>query len=1176
MGNQNFELQKQGFMASERYEELVTLCLINENPNDPASETEIGKSYLLYKPTSPEAVKYFLRAAEAGDTSAMHLLGICCKYGFGVSADPKKAYSYFRRAADLDYTPSAIHAALACECEPSEHGADFCTAFDLYIRAAAAGNAIAQYKVALYYERGNGVAQNFDEAFKWCRAAAMRGNIRAIATLGRYYEVGIGTKPSIQEAMHYYEMASNEKNIPAQYALRRLKPEYPVSKGLALFTEVHGRVFTALSEKYGEENVRGVFRPERSKEPLSLLICGLTADAVKKFCAYAYDVAFECFYKAAVYGIPEALWHTADYFMSGKYAIRNLPFAFELFSRAAEMGYMPAVWALGFFYERGECVPCDMARAVECFERAAEAGYNPAKLSLATLYETGTYFEADFEKAQSYYNSIDRERDILEPWVEMDLSFETVPAAEDVLQYRIYRFEEIRSEDTSKFFGAYGRIAETGNVYAMYRLAHMYEEGTSKSAKRPDRAFFYYKKAAEAGYAPAKSEYERFCAENPTVVAKYYASSESGENNTEKAFELYISAAQAGDCAAMLQTAKCYLEGIGTEKDEDTAYIWACRAKHAGQHVGLDFGRHVITYPDGIDETRIIKYFSKDSGDCASIFSLGCCAEVGFGTEKDVRQAAACYYNASENDYRWAHFAIARFYEENSGNARDLAYAYDRYRTALAESDPLAVHYFSVHYQEYAEKATNSPHDNALVCLIAYCTENGIGTEKNPYGAIEYYRLLAERGYAPAIWLLGRCIENGVAVEKNVSLALDKYREAAQSDFTPAMCDVGRIYETHYQNSAQAVIWYTSAVSKKNADGLYHLGKLVYKTDPEKGLSYVIAAAEKEHAYAQFFVGRHHEEAGDTEKALSWYERASEGDCSDADVRIGMHYIKMQDPADKRVAFEYFSRAAHKGNSDGMLQVAECIARGLGVQKNPIGAVKYYTRAALAGNMYAQYSLGSCYERGFGTEIDLKKAVEYYRMAAEQGHDDAQYALGSCCAKGKGIDQNMQMAVYWYEQALLKDNDKAGVALGICCENGQGGLRIDPERAVTLYRMSAGCGNYIAQYRLGLCYEKGKFVEQDSKQAFGWFLRSAEAGNTIAQFKVGECCFTGFGTDEDVQTAIEWYKRAANGKSADAARKLAWCYENGYGVEKNRAHAQEWYEKAIAFGSKTKKNTKRN
>ena len=44
----------------------------------------------------------------------------------------------------------------------------------------------------------------------------------------------------------------------------------------------------------------------------------------------------------------------------------------------------------------------------------------------------------------------------------------------------------------------------------------------------------------------------------------------------------------------------------------------------------------------------------------------------------------------------------------------------------------------------------------------------------------------------------------------------------------------------------------------------------------------------------------------------------------------------------------------------------------------------------------AQYNLGVCYAKGQGVAKDEVEAVKWYRKAAEQNYAEAQYDLGYC------------------------------------------------------------------------------------------------------------------------------------------------------------------------------------
>ena len=65
-------------------------------------------------------------------------------------------------------------------------------AFALYLRAAKAGLAEAEFNVAVMYDSGRGVGQDIAQAAVWYARAATHGNHRAAYNLGQLYETGQG------------------------------------------------------------------------------------------------------------------------------------------------------------------------------------------------------------------------------------------------------------------------------------------------------------------------------------------------------------------------------------------------------------------------------------------------------------------------------------------------------------------------------------------------------------------------------------------------------------------------------------------------------------------------------------------------------------------------------------------------------------------------------------------------------------------------------------------------------------------------------------------------------------------------------------------------------------------------------------------------------------------------
>ena len=98
--------------------------------------------------------------------------------------------------------------------------------------------------------------------------------------------------------------------------------------------------------------------------------------------------------------------------------------------------------------------------------------------------------------------------------------------------------------------------------------------------------------------------------------------------------------------------------------------------------------------------------------------------------------------------------------------------------------------------------------------------------------------------------------------------------------------------------------------------------------------------------------------------------------------------------AQYELAFERFYSLAERGNVQGMLNVANMLQAGLGVDKDPVGALRWYEAAAKRGDATGMYYLGQAYERGTGTEVDLNHAGKWFRSASMAGMSDGSLALG--------------------------------------------------------------------------------------------------------------------------------------------------------------------------------------
>jgi hypothetical protein len=80
-------------------------------------------------------------------------------------------------------------------------------AFGLYLRAAALGEPESQNQVGVFYESGEGVDENWDLAAKLYQASAQQGWLKGQFSLGRAYQFGIGVPQNRQQAIAWFKKA---------------------------------------------------------------------------------------------------------------------------------------------------------------------------------------------------------------------------------------------------------------------------------------------------------------------------------------------------------------------------------------------------------------------------------------------------------------------------------------------------------------------------------------------------------------------------------------------------------------------------------------------------------------------------------------------------------------------------------------------------------------------------------------------------------------------------------------------------------------------------------------------------------------------------------------------------------------------------------------------------------
>ena len=124
----------------------------------------------------------------------------------------------------------------------------------------------------------------------------------------------------------------------------------------------------------------------------------------------------------------------------------------------------------------------------------------------------------------------------------------------------------------------------------------------------------------------------------------------------------------------------------------------------------------------------------------------------------------------------------------------------------------------------------------------------------------------------------------------------------------------------------------------------------------------------------------------------------------------------------------------------------------------------------------------------------------------------------------------------------------------------------DYAQAAKWYRAAAEQGLADAQNDLGKMYLKGKGVVQDHAEAMKWRRLAAERGHVGAQYWLGAKYHHSIGVPQDDAEAVKWYRLAADQGDAMAQEALGDLYRQGEGVPRDYAEAVRWYRLAAEQG----------
>lgn len=115
--------------------------------------------------------------------------------------------------------------------------------------AAEAGDAQAQFRLALMHDAGEGVIKNPALAAKWFHKAAEQGHVEAQYNLATMYDSGHGVTQDYTEAVRWYRAAAEQGYSSAQ---KNLAVKYGLGQGVPQ-SDIEAYIWSAIAALSGDE-----------------------------------------------------------------------------------------------------------------------------------------------------------------------------------------------------------------------------------------------------------------------------------------------------------------------------------------------------------------------------------------------------------------------------------------------------------------------------------------------------------------------------------------------------------------------------------------------------------------------------------------------------------------------------------------------------------------------------------------------------------------------------------------------------------------------------------------------------------------------------------------------------------------------------------------------------------
>lgn len=533
--------------------------------------------------------------------------------------------------------------------------------------------------------------------------------------------------------------------------------------------------------------------------------------------------------------------------------------------------------------------PADYETAISLLTKEYGEGNVLAAYELGDIYRYGRGREIDVDTAEKYYKEALRGFAILYNKIDK----------KEYLAYRMGKMHYYGLGTEENFDKARNLFEASGNVYSQYMLGKMAYAGQGME-QNYQKAFDYFDEIAEDNaYAAYQAA---IMIENKNVAG----SEEQMQNYYEMAFSEFCEMEEKDADDNLEYRIGCmYINGKGTEKDEEQAEEFLTKASEAGNLYAknklamlyLKQGRQ-DKFPE-IVET--LKEVAEKTENIWSMYALGNIYSSGQYAAVDMEQAIYWYKRAEKEGNSYISYRLGKLYSDPEKSCYDLGRAVEHMEKAMNCGNVLAAYQLGKIYLN---------HDSEFFDLDK---------------AIHYFKLAADQSNALAAYQLGKIYMSESYELQNIPKAIQYLEQAAKEDPEYATYQLGKIYfDEKYgvKDDDKAYSWFSKSAEQGNTHALYRMGRIDYaRGNYQRALENFEACTDM---YSHYYMGKIFL---DNEKENPYF-----------DVKKGIDYMKL---------------SAQEGNSAAEASLGVLFLKGEVVTRDIGKAKEWFTKAAEHGNEFA-------------------------------------------------------------------------------------------------------------------------------------------------------------------------------------------------------------------------------